>query len=144
MVCFCSMSNKWIVKALLTDMRLQNYGNQEYLKVFLANMINNLSWTKQYLKSLVLGFPVDERLKGKLRSRNILPYIKAHMPSVSKIVVIWCSTDLNFRSGALKSFEITTLEHQRPPSLTLGMASRLWRDISQGLTQLICGVWAQT
>ena len=40
-------------------------------------------------------------VKGKLRSKNILPYIKAHIPSISKIVVIWCSTDLNFSSGSL-------------------------------------------
>ena len=57
------------------------------------------------------------KIKGKLRSRNILSYMKAHTPSVSKMVVIWCSTDLNFSSGSsLKSLKITTLEHQRPPS----------------------------
>ena len=55
-------------------------------------------------------------LKGKLRSRNILPYMKAHIPSISKIVVIWCSTDLNLSSGSLKSLKVTTLERQRPPS----------------------------
>ena len=55
-------------------------------------------------------------VKGKLRSRNILSYMKAHIPSISKIVVIWCSTGLNLSSGSLKSLKITTLEHQRPPS----------------------------
>ena len=56
-------------------------------------------------------------IKGKLRSRaDILPYMKAHIPSISNIVVIWCSTDLNLSSGSLKSLIITTLEHQRPPS----------------------------
>ena len=49
------------------------------------------------------------QLKGKLGSRNILPYMKAHMPSVSNIVVIWCSTDLNFSSGTLKSAAILNL-----------------------------------
>ena len=55
-------------------------------------------------------------IKGKLRSRNILLHMKAHIPSVLKIVVIWCSTDLNFSSGSLKSLKNATFEHQRPPS----------------------------
>ena len=67
-------------------------------------------------KVTVKEFKFVDKLKGKLRSRNILPYTKAHIPRISKIVVIWCSTDLNLSSGSLKSLKITTLEHQRPPS----------------------------
>ena len=58
--------------------------------------------------------------------------MKAHVPSISKIVVIWCCTDLKFSSGALKSFKITTLEPRRSPSWSSRMVSRLWRIISQG------------
>ena len=58
--------------------------------------------------------------------------MKAHVPSISKIVVIWCCTDLKFSSGALKSFKITTLDPRRSPSLSSRMVSRLWRIISQG------------
>ena len=54
------------------------------------------------------------------------------MRSISKIVVIWCCTDLNFRSGALKSFKITAQEPRRSPSWSSRMVSRLWRIISQG------------
>lgn len=59
-------------------------------------------------------------VKGKLRSKNILPYMKAHIPSISKIVVIWCSTDLNFSSGSLKSLKIAVLEHQKAAIWNLG------------------------
>ena len=58
--------------------------------------------------------------------------MKAHVPSISKIVVIWCCTDLNFSSGALKSFKITALEPRRSPSWSSLMVSRLWCIISQG------------
>ena len=58
--------------------------------------------------------------------------MKAHVPSISKIVVIWCCTDLNFSSVALKSFKITALEPRRSPSWSSRMVSRPWRIISQG------------
>ena len=57
--------------------------------------------------------------------------MKAHVPSISKLVVLWRCTDL-ISNRALKSFKITALEERRSPSWSLRMVSRLWRIISQG------------
>ena len=93
-------------------------------------------------KDRVESFNWQRRFKGKLRSRNILPYMKAHIPSISKIVVIWCSTDLNLSSGTLKSLKITTLEHQRPPSWTWEWyrGYDVVTLVKGWFSQLICGV----
>ena len=75
---------------------------------------------------------LSQVLKGKLRSRNILPSTEVHGYSISKIVVIWWSFTLNFSKSAWKSFKITAFEQRQPPSWRLWMISRLWRSIRQG------------